>query len=282
MPLISYAGQRIALLTQHGKERVIAPVLDPVLHCRIERIDGYDTDQLGTFTRDIPRVGTQIETARKKARIGMELSGLPLGLASEGAFGPDPMTGVFPWNVECLVLIDDINDLEIVGIAQGATQQGHLLASNWAATEAFARKMDFPTQHLVVRPDDINSPRFRKGIACWQELEKAFQWAVAESVTNQVFLEVDLRACCNPPRMAMIRQAAEDLLARLQCNCPACGIPGFALIERTPGLPCKECDAPTHEYRAEVFGCLKCGHRLTKKRIEPEFADPGRCPLCNP
>ena len=42
------------------------------------------------------RAGTQIEAARKKARLGMELAGLPLGLASEGAFGPDPMTGMFP------------------------------------------------------------------------------------------------------------------------------------------------------------------------------------------
>lgn len=281
MPLISYAGQRIALLTQHGKELVIASVLDPVLGCRVERIDGFDTDQLGTFTRDIPRAGTQIETARRKARIGMELSGLPLGLASEGAFGPDPMAGLFPWNVECLVLIDDINDLEIVGLAQGGTQQGHLLASNWEAAEAFARKMGFPTQHLVVRPDNENSPRLRK-ISNWQELEMAFQWAVAQSVTDRVFLEVDLRACCNPSRMSMIRRAAEDLLIRLQSHCPVCGIPGFSLIERTPGLPCKECNAPTHEYRAEVFGCLKCSHRLTKNRTAPKFADPGRCQFCNP
>ena len=28
-----YQGRRIALLTQHGKERVIAPVLDAALGC---------------------------------------------------------------------------------------------------------------------------------------------------------------------------------------------------------------------------------------------------------
>ena len=66
-----YAGQRIALLTQHGKEQVITPVLDPALACRIERVEGFDTDQLGTFTRDMPRFGTQLDAARRKARIGM-------------------------------------------------------------------------------------------------------------------------------------------------------------------------------------------------------------------
>ena len=68
---------------------------------------GYDTDQLGTFTRDIPRPGSQLEAARRKARMGMSLSGLPVGLASEGSFAPDPFTGMFTWNVEMLVLIDD-------------------------------------------------------------------------------------------------------------------------------------------------------------------------------
>ncbi len=92
----TYAGQRIALLTQHGKERVIAPVLDAALGCRVERIGCYDTDQLGTFTRDIPRPGSQVDAARTKARIGMALSGLTVGIASEGSFGPDPMPACWP------------------------------------------------------------------------------------------------------------------------------------------------------------------------------------------
>ena len=85
-----YANHRVALLTQHGNEHVIGPVLNAALGCRVERVTGYDTDRLGTFTRDIPRAGTQIEAARKKARISMELAELSLGLASEGSFGVDP------------------------------------------------------------------------------------------------------------------------------------------------------------------------------------------------
>ncbi len=69
-----YAACKVALLTQHGKEKVLAPVLEPGLGCRIEHVTGFDTDQLGTFTREIPRHGTQIEAARRKARIGMDRS----------------------------------------------------------------------------------------------------------------------------------------------------------------------------------------------------------------
>ena len=125
-----YSERRVALLTQHGKEHVIAPVLDAALGCRVERVSGFDTDTLGTFTRDIPRAGSQREVARRKARIGMELSGLPLGLASEGAFGPDPMAGLFPWNVELLVFIDDERGIEVTGMAQQATRFAHLLTDD--------------------------------------------------------------------------------------------------------------------------------------------------------
>jgi len=277
-----YSGQRVALLTQHGKERAVAPVLDTALGCRVERIGGYDTDQLGTFTRDIRRAGTQLEAARRKARIGMELAGLPIGLASEGSFGPDPMVGMFPWNVEVLIFIDNEQGLEIVGLAQGKANHAHLLTGEWAAAEAFARQAEFPTHRLVVRPEGENDLRIRKGIASWADLEAAFAWAQTQSADRLVFLETDPRAHANPTRMEMIRLAAEDLLKKLLSPCPDCGAPGFWLVERVGGLPCADCGAPTHETCAEVHGCVKCSHRLTRERTELRYADPGRCDYCNP
>lgn len=282
VPIFSYTGQRVALLTQHGKERVIAPVLEPALGCRVERVAGYDTDLLGTFTRDIPRAGTQIEAARRKARIGMELSGLPLGLASEGSFGPDPFTGMFPWNVECLIWIDDKPGIEVVGIAQGKTNFAHVLTGSWEETEAFARQVGFPEHQLVVRPEGEEDARIRKGLAAWLELESAFSCALAQSASGQVFLETDVRAHANPMRMDNIRLAAEDLVCKLQSPCPTCGTPGFWMVERLAGLLCEDCGEPTHETRAEIHGCLKCTHRVTRERTDRQYADPSRCDYCNP
>jgi hypothetical protein len=71
-----YVGERIALLTQHGKVKVIGAALEPVLACVVERVSGFDTDLLGTFTRDTPRPGSQLEAVRRKARIGIDLSEL--------------------------------------------------------------------------------------------------------------------------------------------------------------------------------------------------------------
>lgn len=276
-----YAGRRVALLTQHGKERAIAPVIEPALGCRVERVAGYDTDLLGTFTRDIPRAGAQLEAARKKARLGMELAGLPLGLASEGSFGPDPMVGMFPWNVEIIVWIDEALGIEVAGMAAGKTNFAHRLAADWEEAETFARAAGFPSHHLVVRPEHENEARIRKGIADWAGLKEAFHWARSEAENGRAFLETDMRAHINPTRMEMIAQAARDLAHKLRSRCPVCGAPGFQLAERVPGLPCGDCGAPTRQTRAEIHRCAKCAHQVEVERPEAA-APPERCDYCNP
>lgn len=62
------------------------------------------------------------------------------GLASEGSFGPDPFTGMVPWNVELIAWLDDRMGIEAVGMAQGPARSGHLLSDDWSAVEAFAQR----------------------------------------------------------------------------------------------------------------------------------------------
>lgn len=277
-----WADQRVALLTQHGKERVIAPVLEPGLGCLVHHVDHFDTDQLGTFTRDVPRAGSQLEAARQKARVGMSLSGLPVGLASEGSFGLDPFTGMFPWNVEMLVWLDDRLGIEVVGLAQGPARSGHLEASDWAAVERFAREEDFPKHQLVIRPQSEDDPRLIKGIADWTALRAGFDQCVGQASNGRVFVELDLRAFANPTRMARIAEAARDLLQRLQSNCPACGMPGYWVTRRIAGLPCGACKHPTSTYLSQEWACVRCDHRHTERRTDRLFADRQNCDRCNP
>ncbi|MEW5891607.1 MAG: DUF6671 family protein [Pseudomonadota bacterium] len=277
-----YAGQRIALLTQHGKERVIAPLFEAALGCEVAHVTGFDTDRLGTFSREIPRPGSQLDAARRKARIGMELSGLAQGLASEGAFGPDPCTGLFAWHVECVLFIDDERDLEIVGLAQGSTNFSHRLVADWADAAAFARQIGFPGHHLLLRPQGMDDARITKDIRDWVAFESAFARAREQAPNGLVFLESDMRAHANPTRMANIARATEDLLMKLRSCCPVCGTPGYGLLERVPGLPCADCGAATREVQAEVYGCLKCGQRERRAVAADRAADPGACDYCNP
>ncbi len=277
-----YHGSRLALLTQHGKERVIAPVLEPSLGCSIELVTGFDTDLLGTFTRETARYGTQLEAARRKARKGMELAGTSQGIASEGSFGPDPCTGMFPWNVELLVWIDDHEGIEVVGVAQGAANSGHIQSGDWQVVADFAEQVGFPEHHLVLRPDGQNDTRIHKNIADWNSLKNCFDSSVAQSSSGSVFAEVDLRAFANPSRMKRIEQAAVDLLQRIQSTCPICDAPGFWVSERQPGLPCASCRVPTSSYLNEVWTCLRCDHRRIAERTDRLVADPRHCAHCNP
>lgn len=278
----TYAGQRISLLTQHGKERVIAPILDAALGCQVERIGGYDTDQLGTFTRDIPRPGTQAEAARTKARIGMARSGLPVGIASEGAFGPDPMTGMFAWNTEIVILVDDRCGLELIGSAQGPGMHRILTTADWGELGHAATMAGFPEHHLVLRPNGEDDPRIRKGIDSLPALQEAFAWGRNLSMSGCVCVENDVRAHANPTRMAMIGLAAEDLVRRIASRCPSCGAPGFAAVERIRGLPCADCGEPTDQAVATVFGCVRCAHREVRPICSADAASPEHCPACNP
>jgi len=272
-----YAGRQIVLLSRHAKERVIGPIFENQLGAELAVDFGFDTDQLGTFTREIPRLMSQREAAARKARIAIERTGVPIGVASEGAFGADPHVGLTAWNVELVVLVDAEQDIEIVGIDQGPATFAHLVTDRWPEVQIFARDQGFPFQQLVVRPRVGDGACIRKGIATWSALQSAFNWAQRLADDGQVFIETDGRACANPSRMARIANATEDLARRLLSCCPACGTPGFGEIERTAGLPCAACASPTWETMATVHGCPRCDHRVHLPVAQGTWADPAHC-----
>lgn len=276
-----YRGQTVALLTQHGKETPLADVLGAGLGCRIQHVSDYDTDQFGTFTRDITRVGSQLEAARAKARMGMQLAGVPIGLASEGAFGPDPVSFMLPHNVELLLWIDAGLGIEVIATASGNTNFSHQTVSAWEEAKCFAESAGFPEHYLIVRPDDQHHPQFRKGLATWDALQEAVDWALSLSAVGKVFIETDMRAFANPTRMLTIRRAAAVLVEKLNSLCPACAAPGFAKSGIICGLPCEECGQPTAQAKADVVACVRCTHQLLLARA-PVYASATYCDYCNP
>ena len=276
-----YTSQTVALLTQHGKESLLAPVLEPALGCRIERVTGYGTDQLGTFTGEVARARSQLDTAKTKARIGMQLSGARIGLASEGAFIPDPYSGLMPWNVEVLVWLDDTLGIEVTGLAQGPAQSQQRTLDTWSELQSFAQAAVFPEHHLVLRPDDAQQPAWQKGIQDWRTLARAFDQCQAASRTGHVHVEHDLRAFCNPTRQHMIRRAAQDLLKKIQSACPSCHLPGFSITAHTAGRPCRSCGLPTRLPKSSIWQCLACQHQQEEASSEA-FAEPAHCDACNP
>lgn len=275
-----YFGATIALLTQHGKQHALAPFQE-TLAAELRVVRGFDTDTLGSFTREVPRLGTQLDAVRRKARAGLELSGCSVALASEGAFASGPM-GIGTWNLELVVLVDAARGIEILGRSHAPGLHEQSMVSSWTELVEVARRAGFPAHALVLRPESDRDPRARKGVRSWDELACAYRQSLARSSTGGVFVESDLRAHVHPTRMRNIRAAALDLLARVACHCKACGAPGFGFFAKVPGLPCRDCGSATDEALADELRCVACGHREVRRLVTAGFADPFSCPSCNP
>ncbi len=277
-----YFDRTASVLTKHGKELVLNEVLNSRTGLKIKHTDDYDTDLLGTFTLEIPRYGSQLDAARKKARIGMELVGTDLGLANEGAFVADPYTGMLSWNHELVILIDQVHQIEMTGFYSAPAQNAHAYVSRWEELEKFAHIALFPSHLLVIKPTDEYHPQSIKNISNLKQLKDAFEWASAHSSKGIVYVENDLRAFANPTRMENIRQATIDLANKVNSLCPACKTPGFWIKDIQRGLPCNACGMPTNQEVAKIWGCLKCEHRDIEGIKVLQFANPSLCGHCNP
>ena len=282
LPKKSYEGQRISLLTQHGKEQVMGPIFADLCGAEVVHTQGFDTDRLGTFTREVSRSGSQLDAARKKAQIGMALTGLKLGLASEGSFSPDPYSGLFNWNYELVILVDEVRQLELHWVHSGECVAFSTSVTDWDQALTFASKAQFPSHHLVIRPDGADHPECRKGLATQEDLKTAFDWAMGQTQQGVVFMENDLRAHANPTRMNAIRQAATVLAQQMTSLCPACGSVGFWVRDVKRGLPCRCCGQPTSLPVAKRWTCKQCGHHRDQAMEDSAWADPRTCTACNP
>jgi hypothetical protein len=278
---------RVAVLaTMHHKEKVIAPLLQQELGINVIVPPNFNTDAFGTFTREIKRPDTQIATAKLKAQKALEMTGQTIAIASEGSFAPHPVLPYIYANREIIVFLDQANELEIIGETFSTeTNFNHQVVFNLKQAEQFARKVGFPEHGLVLwfEEPDTGEIEIIKGITTADKLAESIEFAINHAPDGKVHIETDMRAMYNPTRMKNIAQATQDLIQKINCQCPKCSTPGFAITEKIPGLPCELCHQPTYLTLAVVSHCQKCG--FGQEKIFPdgkEFADPGLCEYCNP
>jgi len=289
-----YRAARIALATRHGKERVIGRAVRHGLGAELLHLPQIDTDQLGTFCGSVSRRGTALEACLAKARLALEQGGTGLAIASEGSFGPHPAVPLLPLGLEVMVFLDQERGLTIHEQLQARRTnfaQRRFRAQSLASAELtpelerWLTAVDFPSHALIVRPHapDHGAALIRKGIHDRDALSAAIVAAAAEAPGGEVQLETDMRAHCNPTRMASIRQLSFRLVRRIATPCPSCQAPGWGLIASERGLPCGWCGLPTALTRAEIHGCVRCDHRRELPRRDGlRQADPAHCPHCNP
>lgn len=280
-------ADRVGILaTMHHKEKVIAPLLEQHLGIKVVVPENFDTDEFGTFTREIKRTGDQLKAAILKAEKGLALTGEALALASEGTFGPHPLVSYLPCNREIVVLLDKSHDIKLVGQEFSTdTNYCHKQVKSIEEAYEFALKAGFPEHGLVVmvEPNSTKKSEIVKGITTKEQLFDAVTQALAQSSNDTVHVETDMRALYNPSRMKAIEKATHDLIKKINQVCPKCNWPGFEVIERKKGLPCGLCNFPTELTRAITYYCKKC--EFQHEVLFPnglERADPAQCMYCNP
>jgi hypothetical protein len=271
-----YRGVRAALLTRHEKGAVVAPVLRSALGIAVVETDGFDTDQLGTFSGEVERELAPLECATRKATIACSLTGCDYGLGSEGTFGAGPLGAIFTWNTELLAWHDRQRGFTVIGRAEGPSSARRVDVDS---VEAACRlTAGFPAGQAAI----VRSARgIRKGLlgpdAVRAALEDWFGAALSEAVT----IEYDLRAHHCPERRERIAAAARDLVRRLQSTCPVCARPDFVPDHGEPGLPCRDCGTATARILRRRARCRGCAYER-EYPAEPAVADPFDCEYCNP
>lgn len=288
----AYRGSTAVLTTKHGKHDSVAPPLSELLGWTVEVAD-LDTDVLGTFTGEVPRTRPPLDTAVAKARLGMDATGRPLGLATEGSFTAHPGAPWITVHTEIVVLVDDTRpDADghpLVVVERRATLDSNAIRHTVTTEDQLTQVLQvigFPAAGVIIRADGTRDDGGTgdevvvKGLCDHQELQATLDH-LRRRPDTQLIIEADLRAHLNPLRRQVIARAAHGLALRLASPCPACFLPGFGHLHSEPGLPCADCGTPTTETAATVLGCARCPQR-EHRPVSGTAAAPAYCPLCNP
>lgn len=281
-----FVDRTAVIATMHKKEQVISPILERELGVKAIVPSDFDSDKFGTFTREIKRLGTQIEAAKFKAEQALNITGETLAISSEGTFGPHPFVPYVSCNREIVLLLDKKHDIEIIG-EEFSTETNHCHQVVKTVEEAFefAQRIGFPEHGLVVMFEEIpkDSSQIIKGINSEEKLREAVSLLLKKSPNGKVHLETDMRALYNPTRMQNIAKATLNLVDKINSLCPNCDFPGFSITDRKSGLPCALCNMPTGLTLANIYQCQKCGFQ--KEILFPDGikqVDPSQCMYCNP
>lgn len=277
-----FKGRVLAIATMHGKEAVIGPIMEKSLQVNCRLVPGINTDILGTFSGEIERKQAPIDTLRLKCELAFDLTEADLVIANEGSFGQHPHLFFAKANEELVMLKDRQNQLEIVAnhLTTDTNFDGREITSESEALE-FAKIVLFPSHGLVLKEKQHANTCIEKGIMHQEQLIAIVRKYLP--IIGKLWIETDMRALYNPTRMLAIQQATQNLVRKLESECPSCHYPGFWISRVKNGLPCSQCGSATRSTFSHIYECANCQY---VKEVEfPHsryFEDPMYCDFCNP
>jgi hypothetical protein len=265
------------------------PALARTLGMRLVLAHDVDTDQLGTFTGEIPRTGYGGRDRGPQGAPGDRVDRPRPCRGQRRLLRPAPVAPMLSAGQEILAFLDTVRDVHILERRTTPTNFGH-------TTTTPHRRGDrrLPGAHRFRSPRGRRpSPQLPPTCGRDPHLQgrpvpapasmRRSAGAPRTPTDGLARLETDMRAHVNPTRMREISLLADRLASRLATLCPACGTPGFGPVDHEPGLPCDTCGEPTRLTLATIHGCARCSHRSRHPREDGQRrADPTFCECCNP
>ena len=277
-----YSGQTVYFGTKHSKEKALAPILNTLgISCIGIPIN---SDEFGTFSGEIERIGSIQDTLRKKIQKTFEARPeANLGLASEGSFGPHPFMPLIQSDHESLLFVDRALNIEIyVDEISIGTNFAEIEFGPRDDLKSFLERAKFPSHAVIVKPKSQSKAVF-KGLGSFHAVGQAIIDAFMVSEEAKVILSTDMRACFNPTRMRAIEKLGQQLVKRLSSFCRQCNSVGFGVPQSIEGLPCEQCGLPTRRTVSVKYSCLKCEHsEIVPREDGLLLSSAASCDFCNP
>lgn len=277
-----FINRNLLIASKHQKEEVIAPLVEKVLGVKTFVPKVFDTDSLGTFSGEIERKESALDTLRTKCLEAMNIEGYDLAIATEGSFGNHPSIFFASANDELIMLKDLKNNIEIVErVLSLETNFYSSRVNTLKELKEILENIGFPMHRVILKASESDFENMIKGINDEKQLLNHFQKFLP--INGYCFIETDMRACYNPKRMKVIEEATIKLMDKIKSLCPECSFPGFGIEDIEAGLPCSWCKEPTNSTLAHIYKCKKC--KYESKIMYPKgkkYEDPMYCNECNP
>ena len=252
----------------HAKEQAAGPAFRRVLGAEIVVAPQLDTDQLGTFSGEVPRPDALVETCAIKAELAFRSLDVDCAIANEGSYGPIEAVPLVPSGIEIMAFVDRKRGLRITEILPTHRTNWRLLRFQAGDPEIpkAVKAIGFPRYGVFVLCSSDMAHPIKSGLDTLDDIVSAMNQEAKRSEDGMAVLIADMRAHRNPTRMRVLRALSWQLAKRLERLCPKCEAPGFGRIGNRRGLPCAACGAATHWVHFEIDGCSICGHAETRPR----------------
>ena len=210
----------------HAKELAVAPPFRRLLDAEIVVAPQLDTDELGTFSGEVPRPDALVETCAIKAELAFRSLDVDCAIANEGSYGPIDAVPLVPSGIEIMAFLDRKRGIRIIETLSTHRTNWRLLrfkAGDPNIAKA-VKAIGFPRYGVFVLCSSDMAHPIKSGLDTLDDVVSAMNQEAKRSEDGMAVLIADMRAHRNPTRMRVLarsviqaRQAAGASLPEMRC-----------------------------------------------------------------